>query len=84
MHYSKKAREQKVKELKTNKEFIAYAREQYESWKKVSGFGGYNTFEEYLVGEVFDLHDNFTMLDFLKNVDSKTINRVLSDALKGI
>lgn len=84
MYYSKKVREQKVKELENNKEFIKYAQKQYETWKKVSGFGGYNTFEEYLVGEVFNLYDNFTMLEFLKNADSNTINRVLSAALKGI
>ena len=84
MHYSKKVREQKVKELKNNKDFIEYAQEQYEEWKRVGGFGGYKTFEEYLIGEVFNLHDNFTMLEFFKNANTNTIDRVLSTALKGI
>ena len=84
MYYSTKVRKQKVKELENNKEFIEYALKQYDIYKKVDGFGGYNTFEEYLVGEVFNLYDNFTMLEFLKNADSKTINRVMSAALKGI
>lgn len=84
MYYSEKARKQKVKELENNKEFIEYAQEHYEDWKRVSGFGGYNTFEEYLIGEVFNLYDNFAMLEFLNNADSKTIDRVLSAALKGI
>lgn len=84
MYYSKKIREQKVKELENNKEFIEYAQKQYEIWKKVSGFGGYDTFEEYLVGDVFDLYENFTMLELLKNAESKTINRAMSIALDGI
>lgn len=84
MYYSKKVREQKVKELENNKEFIEYAQKQYEIWKKVSGFGGYNTFEEYLIGDVFDLYENFAMLELLKKADSKTINRVMTMALDGI
>lgn len=84
MYYPKKVREQKVKELENNQEFIEYAQKQYEIWKKVGGFGGYNTFEEYLVGDVFDLYENFAMLELLKNVDSKTINRAMTMALDGI
>ena len=84
MYYSEKSRRQKTKELETNKEFIEYARKQYEIWKKVSGFGGYNTLEEYLVGEVFNLYENFTMLKILKNADSKTINRAMDIAFDRI
>ena len=84
MYYSKKVREQKVKELENNKEFIEYAQKQYEIYKRVDGFGGYNTFEEYLVGDVFDLYENFTMLEFLKRADRKTINRAMDMALAGI
>ena len=84
MYYSKKIREQKVKELESNKEFIEYAQSQYETYKRVDGFGGYNTFEEYLVGNVFDLYDDFTMLEFLKKADRKTISRAMDIALAGI
>ena len=84
MYYSKKVREQKVKELQSNKEFIEYAQKQYEIYKRVDGFGGYNTFEEYLVGDVFDLYENFTMLELLKKADKKTINRAMDVALVGI
>lgn len=84
MYYSKKVRERKVKELENNKEFIKYAQKEYEVYKRVDGFGGYNTFEEYLVGDVFDLYENFTMLEFLKKADRKTINRAMDIALAGI
>lgn len=84
MYYSKKIREQKVKELKGNKEFIEYAQKEYETYKRVDGLGGYNTFEEYLVGDVFNLYENFTMLEFLKKADRKTINRAMELALEGI
>lgn len=84
MYYPKKVREKKVKELKNNKEFIEYAQKQYEIYKRVDGFGGYNTFEEYLVGDVFDIYESFAMLELLKNADSKTINRAMNMALKGI
>lgn len=84
MYYSKKVRERKVKELENNKEFIKYAQKGYEVYKRVDGFGGYNTFEEYLVGDVFDLYENFTMLEFLKKADKKTINRAMDMALAGI
>ena len=84
MYYSKKVREQKVKELESNKVFIKYAQKQYEIYKRVDGFGEYNTFEKYLVGDVFDLYENFTMLEFLKKTDKKTINRAMDMALEGI
>ncbi len=84
MYYSKKVREQKVKELESNKEFIEYAQKEYEVYKRVDGFGGYNTFEEYLIGDVFDLYENFTMLEFLTKADGKTINRAMDIALAGI
>lgn len=84
MYYAKNVREQKVEELKSNNEFIEYAQKQYEIYKRVDGFGGYNTFEEYLIGDVFDLYENFTMLEFLKKADSKTINRAMDIALAGI
>ena len=84
MYYSKSVRERKVRELENNKAFIEYAQQQYEIYKRVSNFNGYNTFEEYLVGDVFDLYDNFTMIQFLNTADKKTINNVLKKALKGI
>lgn len=46
--------------------------------------GGYKTFENYLISEVFNLYDNFTMMQFLKTADKKTINNVLEMALEGI
>ena len=84
MYYPKNVREKKVKELKGNKQFIEYAQEQYEIYKRVDGFGGYNTFEEYLVGDVFNLYENFAMLELLRKADSKTINRAMDMALKRI
>ena len=84
MYYSTKVREQKVKELKSNKAFIEYAHQQYEIYQRVSGFGGYNTFDEYLIGDVFDIYENFTMLELLKRADRQTINRAMDLALAGI
>ena len=84
MYYSKKVREKKTNELIGNKEFLEYAQEQYEIYKRVDGFGGYKTLEEYLVSEVFNLYDNFTMIQFLNTADKKTIDNVLEMALKGI
>ena len=84
MYYSTKVREQKVKELEGNKAFIEYARQQYEIYQRVGGFGGYNTFDEYLKGDVFDIYENFTMLEFLKRADRKTINCAMDIALAGI
>lgn len=84
MYYSLKTRELKVKELENNKEFIDYAREQHEECKRIGAMGGYKTFENYLISEVFNLYDNFTMMQFLKTADKKTINNVLEMALEGI
>lgn len=82
MYYSKSVRERKVKELEGNKEFIAFAQKEYETYKRVGGFGGYNTFEEYLVGNVFVLYENFTMLEFIKKADKETISRALDRAFE--
>lgn len=82
MYYSKKVREQKVKELEGNKEFTEYAKKEYEIYIKVDGFGGYNTFEEYLVGNVFELYENFTLLEFIKKADKNTITSALDRAFE--
>lgn len=84
MYYSKKVREQKVNELKNNKEFIEYAQNKYEMYKRVSNLDGHNTFEEYLVAEVFDLYDNFTVLELLRKANAKTINNAINKACTGI
>ena len=82
MYYSEKARIRKVKELENNKKFMDYAHEQYDQetikrWNE-------DTFEKYLLERVFELDDNFTMIQFLENSDQETIDRVLSEALKGL
>jgi hypothetical protein len=84
MYYTINARKQKVKELINNKIFIEYAQKQYEIYKRVSNFDGYDTFESYLEGTVFDLHENFSMLELIKRADSKTINSAIDIALNGI
>ena len=84
MYYTKKIREKKVKELKGSKAFIEYAQGKYEIYKRVSNLDGYDTFEKYLEAEVFDLYENFTMLELLKQVDRKTVNRAMDMTLKGI
>ena len=81
MYYSKKVRASKVEELKSNQEFMEHAQKEYEVYKRVDGFGGYNTFEEFLLGDVFDLYESFSMLELLKNADRKTINRAMDIAL---
>ena len=84
MYYPKKIREQKVKELENNKEFISYAQKQYDIYKRVSNFNDYNTFEDYLIGDIFCLYENFTMLKLIKKANKKTINRTIDMALVGI
>lgn len=84
MYYSENARKKKVKELESNKEFMEYARKTHEERKSVGAIGGDRTFEDYLLRDVFELYDNFTMIQFLKNSDQKTIDKVLTKALKGL
>lgn len=84
MYYSEKLRKKKVKELESNKDFIAFAKKDYEEAKAVGVADRYNTFEEYLEGEVFAIYDNFSLLEFLRNADEKTKNRVMTEALKGL
>lgn len=79
MYYSENVRKKKVKELENNQEFMNYAKESFED-----SVLGIKTFEEYLLKQVFDLYDNFEMLQFLKTSDQKTIDKVLSKALKGL
>jgi hypothetical protein len=82
MYYSEKVREQKVKELENNEEFMNYARKQHEECKRVGAMGGGKTFEKYLLSEVFTLYDNFTLLEFMQKADRKTINRALDMAFE--
>lgn len=84
MYYSENARKKKVKELENNQEFMAYAQKQHEEHKRVGAIGGDRTFEDYLLRDVFELYDNFTMIQFLENSDQKTIDKVLTEALKGL
>lgn len=79
MYYSENVRKKKVKELENNKEFMDYAKERFEDYS----FGA-KTFDEYLLKQVFDLYDNFEMLQFLKTSDQQTIDKVLVQALKGL
>ena len=79
MYYSENARKKKVKELENNKEFMDYAKKNFEDYS----FGA-KTFEEYLVKRVFELYDNFELLQFLNTADKKTIDKVLNEALKGL
>lgn len=84
MYYSENVRKKKVKELENNKEFMEYAQNQYEEIKRCDAIGSDKTFEQYLLHDVFELYDNFTMIQFLQKSDKKTIDRVLSEALKGL
>ena len=79
MYYSENARKKKVEELKNNQEFIDYAKQRYKeySW-------GCETFEEFLIKRVFELYDNFELLQFLNTADQKTVDKVLTKALKGL
>lgn len=82
MYYSEKARRQKVKELVNNKEFMDYAHKRFD--EMVMDLNGYGAFDRYLVGEVFTLYDDFTLLQFLKGEDDETINRTMKAALDGL
>lgn len=84
MYYSENVRKKKVKELENNKEFIEYAQNKYEEIKRCDAIGGDQTFEQYLLHDVFELYDNFTMIQFLQKSDKKTIDRVLNAAIKGL
>lgn len=84
MYYSENARKKKIKELENNKEFMDYARKKHEECKSVGAIGGDRAFDDYLLRDVFELYDNFTMIHFLKNSDKNTINKVLTNALKGL
>ena len=84
MYYSENTRKKKVKELENNKEFMDYAREHHEECKRIGAIGGDKVFEDYLLRDVFELYDNFTMIQFLKNSEQKTIDKVLTKALKGL
>lgn len=84
MYYSEKAKIKKVKELESNKEFMDYAQEKFEIYKRVSNLNGYDTFEKYLKAEVFNLYENFAMFELLKRMDEKTINRSIDVALARI
>ena len=79
MCYSENMRKKKVKELENNQEFIKYAKERFEDYSF-----GCATFEEYLLRQVFELYDNFEMLQFLNTADKNTIDKVLTGALKGL
>ena len=79
MYYSENVRKKKVKELENNQEFMNYAKERFEDYS----FGA-KTFEEYLLKQVFELYDNFELLQFLNTADKKTVDKVLSEALKGL
>lgn len=81
MYYSEKARKKKVQELESNQEFMEYAKERFN--ERVMTWG-LDTFEEYLLHDVVELYDNFTMLQFLKSADQKRIDKVLGEALKGL
>lgn len=81
MYYSENTRKKKVKELENNKEFMDYAHKNYN--ERVMTFGA-DTFDKYLLKDVFVLYDNFTMIKFLETSDQKTIDKVLDEALKGL
>lgn len=71
MSFSRKSREQKVKELESNKEFMDYAREHHKECKRVGDMNGCKTFEEYLISEVFNIYDDFTLWQLLKTTYKK-------------
>lgn len=79
MYYSENVRKKKVKELENNKEFMDYAKKRFEDYSF-----GTKTFDEFLLKHVFDLYDGFEMLQFFKTSDQKTINKVLTEAFKGL
>ena len=81
MYYSENARKKKVKELIDDQEFMAYAKEKFNARVMTWGL---DTFEEYLLHDVFELYDNFQMIQFLNTADKGTINKVLNEALRGL
>jgi hypothetical protein len=81
MYYSEKSRKAKVKELENDKKFMDYARKNYD--ERVMTWGA-DTFEEYLLKDVFMLYDNFTLIQFFETSDQKTIDKVMGAALKGL
>ena len=82
MYYSEKSRKAKVKELESNKKFMDYAEQRWQEIRECQS--RCNTFEDYLIDQVFELYDNFTLLQFLETADQTSIDRVLSEALKGL
>lgn len=84
MYYSEKIRKQKIIELENNPAFIKYARDTYEEHKNTKVIDEDKTFDEYLLRDVFELYDNFTMMQFLQSSDQPTIDKVLTEALKGL
>ena len=84
MYYSKQYRERKLKEVANNKAFIEYAQKEYKIYRRVSNFDGYDTFEAYLVGNVFALYENFTLLELIRRADTKTINCAIDILTKEI
>lgn len=80
-YYSLKARQKKVQELKNNKKFMDYAHKRCD--ERVMTWGA-DTFEDYLLRDVFELYDDFTLLQFLKTADKKDVNKVMCEALKGL
>ena len=85
MYYSENARKKKDKELESNQKFIDYARKHYEECKEVGACGAAGrTFEEFLLREVFNIYDNFELLQFLETADKATIDKVTMSALKGL
>lgn len=84
MYYSEKVRKQKIIELKDNQAFIKYAQDAYQEHKNMKVIDEDKTFEEYLLRDVFELYDNFTMMQFLQSSDQQTIDKVLTEALKGL
>ena len=81
MYYSEKLRKAKVKELENNKEFMDYARKRCD--ERVMTWGA-DTFEKYLLTEIFTLYDDFTLLKFLETAEQQRIDKVMGDALKGL
>ena len=81
MYYSENAKKKKVKELENDQEFMNYATE---SFNKSAATFGLDSFEEYLLQEVFNLYDNFSILQFLKASEQSEIDRVLNRALTGL
>lgn len=79
MYYSENARQKKLKELENNQGFMVYAKERFEDYSF-----GCATFDEYLLKQVFELYDDFEMLQFLNTADKNTINKVLTEALEGL